>query len=104
MVEAAQTAVFIAAINQGSFAVRALLVHHTHAAQSVSEDHQIFAQNSSLDGRSVGFRNLFNQADGQPLAAHELPHRSIALYAAQQLIVFRCDHGFKKLAQLFLEL
>ena len=94
MVEAAQTAVFIAAIHQGSFAVRAILVHHTHTAQGVSEHHQIFAQNSGLDGRAIGLRHLLNQANGQPLPAHELPHRCIALNAAQQFIVFRCDHVF----------
>ena len=103
VVQTAQTAIFIAAINQRRFAVRAILVHHTDTAQGVSEHHQIFAQNSGLDGRAIGLRNFFHQADGQPLTAHELTHRRIALDAAQQFIVFRSDHVFKKLAQLFLE-
>ena len=113
MVETTQAAVFVAAIDQRSFAVRTVFIHHTHPAFRVPEDHQVFAQNSGLDGRAIGLRHFFHQTNGNPLTAHELPHGRLAFNAAQQVVFFGRDHDLDiqsasflsdRLAKLFLGL
>jgi hypothetical protein len=88
VVEATQTTIFVAAIDQRNFAVWAVFVHHAHAAFGVPENNQVFAQDSRLDGGAIGLRNLFDQTNGNPLSAHELPHGRIAFDATQQVIFF----------------
>ena len=93
VVQATQTTVFVAPVDQRNFAMRTIFVHDTHTAFGIPENNQVFAQNSCLDGRAIWLRHFFNQTNGNPLSAHELPHGRIAFNTAQQVIFFWGYHG-----------
>ncbi|MCY1165339.1 hypothetical protein D9M73_52450 [compost metagenome] len=92
VVKATQAAVLIAAKHQRHTPVRAVFVHHAHAAIGVAKHNQVFAEHLRLDGRAVRLADFFNQAYRRPVAAHQLAHGRLAFHAAQQFIFFVGQH------------
>jgi hypothetical protein len=93
VIEAAQPAFLIAPEDQRGTPVRAIFVEHPDAAAAVAEHHQILAQQAHLDRRAVGLAHLLRQAGGDPMAAHDLPHRRIAFDAAQEIVLLGGQHA-----------
>ena len=92
VVQAAQAAVFVTAVDQRGAAVRAVLANHADAAFAVAEHDKVFAEDARLDRCAVRFADLFNQADRGPVLAHQLAHGGFAFYAAQQFVFFMSQH------------
>jgi hypothetical protein len=59
----------------------------------ISEHHQVFAEQPCAHRRAVGLRNLFRQANRQPVAPRHLPHGRVAFDAAEQLVLLLRQHG-----------
>jgi len=97
VVQAAQAAFLVAAIDQGCPPVQAVLTQHAEPSLAVAEHDQVLAQQPRLDGRAVALRHLLGHAHRQPVAAHDPAHRRIALDAAKKLVLFlgqhRAPHG-----------
>ena len=93
MVEAAQAAILVAREHQRGAPVRTIFVEHADAAIAVAEDDEVLAEQADLDRRAVGLRHFLGQAGGDPVPAHDLAHRRIALDAAQQVIFLLRHHG-----------
>ena len=87
MIEAAQAAFLVAPEGERRAPVRAVLVEHADAALRVAEHHQVLAEQARAHRRAVALGDLLRQADRQPVPAHELPHRRLALDPAEQLVV-----------------
>jgi hypothetical protein len=45
-----------------------------------------------MDRGTIGLGHLFGEAGGNPVAAHELPHRGGAFDAAEQVVLVRSQH------------
>ena len=75
VVDAAQAVVLVPAEVERRAAVRAALREQAHAPGSVPEDDQVFAQDAHPHRVAVGFGQLLGQHDGDPVAAHQVPHR-----------------------------
>jgi hypothetical protein len=67
------------------------LSEHPNPAFAVAENDQVLSEQPCLDRRAVG-HNLFGQAGGDPMPAHDLTHRSVALDTAQEIVLFG-GHG-----------
>ena len=93
VIEAAQPAFLVAREQQRGAPVRAVFVEHAEAALAVAEHHEILAEQAHLDRRAVGLGHLLGQAGRDPVAAHDLAHRRVALDAAQQIVFLRGHHG-----------
>ena len=69
--------------------MRAVFVEHAEPALRVAEHHEALAEQLDAHRRAVGLGDLFGQARRDPVAAHDLAHRRVALDAAQQIVFFR---------------
>ena len=69
--------------------MRAVFVEHAEPALRVAEHHEAFAQQFHPHRRAVRFGDLFGKACRDPVAAHDLAHRRVALDAAQQVVFLR---------------
>jgi hypothetical protein len=69
-----------------------MLIEHTESPIGIAEYHQVLAEQSRPHRRTVGLLDLFGHAQRRPMAAHELAHWRITLYAAQQFIFFGSQH------------
>ena len=72
--------------------MRAVLVHYADASLCISEHDEVLAEYASVDGRAVRFADFLDQRNGRPVMPHQLAHRGIALYPAQQLVLFVGQH------------
>ncbi len=93
VVQAAQAAFLVAAVDERGAPVRALLVEHADAAVAVAEHDEVLAEHARLDRRAVGLAHLLDQAHRQPVAPHQPAHRRVADDTAQQVVLLRGDHG-----------
>jgi hypothetical protein len=92
VVKAPEAIVFIASVNQGRTTVRTELAHHPHVAIRIAKYHQIFAQYPSANWRAIRLTDLFNEAYGLPMSAHQLTHWCLAFNAAEQVVFFGGHH------------
>jgi hypothetical protein len=93
VIEAAQTAFFIASVEERGAAMRAEFIHHADTALRIAEGNEIFAQNAHAHGIAIGFGHFFRETGGQPIAAHHLAHGRIALDTAEQVVFMVGQHG-----------
>jgi hypothetical protein len=68
--------------------MRAGLVEHADGALAVAKHHQTLAQDARPHRVAVGLADLFDQAHGHPMLAHQPPHGRVAFDAAQPLVFF----------------
>ena len=87
VIDAAQTALFVAAEEQRRGAVRTALVQKPNAAAGVAEKHEVLAQQPHADRRRVGFGDLMREGCGHPIAPHQFAHRRARAHAGQAFIV-----------------
>ena len=73
--------------------MRAVFVEHADATFAVAENNEVLTEQTNLDRRAVGLRDFLGQAGGDPVPAHDLAHRRIALDAAQQVVFLLRHHG-----------
>ena len=73
--------------------MRAKLIENADATFRVAEDNEIFAKQANFQRIAIGLGHFFNQAGRQPMAAHDLAHRRIALDTAQEIIFLFREHG-----------
>jgi alkylhydroperoxidase family enzyme len=99
VIEAAQTAILVAREQQRRPPVRAVFVKNSDAALAVAKHHKVLAQQTHLDRRAVGLGDLLRQAGRDPVTAHDLAHRRIALDAAQQVVFLGSHHDGASLAR-----
>ena len=93
VIEAAQAAILVAREHQRGAPVRAVFVEHADATFAVAENNEVLTEQTNLDRRAVGLRDFLGQAGGDPVPAHDLAHRRIALDAAQQVVFLLRHHG-----------
>jgi hypothetical protein len=93
VIEAAQPALLVAREHQRRASVRAIFVEYADAAFAVAEYNEILAEQAHLDRRAVGLGHFLGQAGRDPVAAHDLAHRRVALDAAQQVVFLGRHHG-----------
>jgi hypothetical protein len=72
--------------------MEAVLAQDTKSLLGISKDNQVLAQQPGAHRPAVGFGHLLGHADGEPVPAHDAAHGSIALDAAQKLILFASKH------------
>ena len=92
VIEAAQAAILVAREHQRGAPVRAIFVEHADAAFGVAENDEVLAEQTDLDRRAVRMRHFLGQAGGDPVPAHDLAHRRVALDAAQQVVFLWRHH------------
>jgi hypothetical protein len=73
--------------------VRTVFAEHAEAPIRVAEGDQVLAEEAQANGCAVRFRQLLGEGGGNPVAAHELTHRRIALDAAQEFVFLLGQHG-----------
>ncbi len=73
--------------------MRTVLADDAEPAVRVAEHDQIFTEQTSTYRRAVRLAHLLGHADRQPVRAHQVPHRSVAFDAAQQVVFFGGQHG-----------
>jgi hypothetical protein len=93
VIEAAQPAFFVAAVDQRGAPVRTIFVEHAEAAVAVAEHDQVLAEQSYAHRGSVRLDHFLGQAGRYPMPPHELAHRRIAFDTAQEIVFFRRHHG-----------
>ncbi len=74
--------------------MRTVFVHHTDGAIGVAKNNEIFTEHPRLDGGAVRFAHFLDQAHRCPVSAHQRAHWRIAFDAAEQLVLFLCEHFF----------
>ena len=77
VVEAAQSAFFIAPQDERRTAMRAQFVKQAKLAVRVTKRNQAIAQDFDQDGLAVRLCHLLDQTDRRPMLAHEFAHRRI---------------------------
>ena len=92
VIEAAQSAIFVAPHHERRPTMRAVLVHHPDAPVGVAKDDEILAEHTGADRRAVRVWHLLDKADRGPVAAHQPAHRRIALDSAEQVVFFGGEH------------
>src|SRR4029077_18544359 len=88
VIEAAQPALLVARVDERGAPVRAVFVEHADASFRVAEHDEILAEQPYALGRTVRLRDFLRQAGRDPVAAHDLAHRGIALDPAEQIVFF----------------
>src|SRR5262245_10833384 len=85
VIQTAESALFVAAEDERSTAVQAMLAEHAEPSARVAEDDEVFAKHAYPNGCAVGLDNLFRHAGRQPMTAHDLAHRRVADDAGQKI-------------------
>ena len=73
--------------------MRAVLVEHADAAFGVAEDDQVLAEHARVNGRAVSLGDLLDETCRDPVPAHDLAHRGLALDAAEQVVFLAGQHA-----------
>ena len=89
VIDAADTAVFVAAEEQVGAAVRAVRLDQSDPAFRVAKGDQIFAHHFDADRRAVGLGNFTRERNRLPEAPEILAHRGAGIRAGEQLVVGR---------------
>ncbi|MPM35918.1 hypothetical protein SDC9_82512 [bioreactor metagenome] len=92
VIKAAQSAFLVASVDQGYTAMRAVLIHHTHATLGVAKHYQILAQYARAHRVAVRLTDFFAQTHGDPVLSHHAAHGGIAFHAAKQVVFFKGQH------------
>ena len=82
--------------------MRAVFVKHAEPAFGIAENHEVLAEQLYAQRLAVWLRNFLRKASCDPVTAHDLPHRRMALDAAQQIVFFR-RHGSSRDAFFYYE-
>ena len=98
MIQAAQSAFFVARVDQRRAAVRAKFIEDAEPPLGVAEHYQALAEQLDAQRRAVGLGYFLGEAGRDPVAAHDLSHRRTALDAAQEIIFFGVMRRFLKVA------
>jgi hypothetical protein len=98
VIEAAKPAILVAPEGERGAAVRAMLAERAEAAGAVAKDDELLAEKAKAHGRAVALGHLFRHAGREPVPAHDLAHRPIALDAAQEIVLLVCQHGALRFA------
>ena len=93
VIETAQPAFLVAAEGERGLAMRAMLAEDPEPAAGVAKDDEILAQKPRAHRRAVGRGDFFGHAGGQPVPAHDPPHRGIAFDTAEEIVLFGGEHG-----------
>ena len=73
--------------------MRAMLAEHAQSTVRVAEGDKVLAEEPHPHRRPVALGDLFGEAGGQPVTAHQLPHRRLALDPAEQVVLLRAQHA-----------
>src|SRR5260370_21231506 len=77
---------------QGCATMRAFLLHHADFAILVTPYDQAQADQLDSLGYSIRLGKFSGQTCRNPVPSDQLPHRSIALHPAEQLVLFMREH------------
>ena len=91
VIEAAKTALLIARKYQRCAPMRTVFVEYADTTLAVTKNNEILAQKPDLDRGAIRLGDLLGEAGRDPMAAHDLSHRGVALDATQQ-VVFLIGH------------
>src|SRR5215467_10643293 len=86
VIKATKPAIFVAAERERGSPVWAMLVEHTQPTATVTKRDQVLAQQPHAHGLAVGFCDFLQHARWNPMATHQLSHRSVTFDAAKQLV------------------
>jgi hypothetical protein len=92
VIEATDAVVLDTAEHQRGAPVQAELVEQADAAAAVAERDEAFAEQTHVQRRAVGMRQLRRGADRHPVAAHHASHRRSGADAREQFIFLGADH------------
>src|SRR6266705_5867476 len=87
VIDAADTAVFVAAEEKVRAAVRAVRLDQPYPAFRVAKGDQVLAHQFDADRRAVGLGNFTRERNRLPEAPEILAHRSAGIRAGEQLVV-----------------
>ncbi len=93
VIDAAQAALFVAAIDQRGATVRAEFVHQPDAALGIAEGDQGFAEKLDRDWRAIGLRQPLGQHRRNPVLTEQPAHRGARTGSRQKLVLFPRDAG-----------
>ena len=93
MVDAAQSAFFVAPEEQRGPAVRAVRPQQPDPAGAVAKRDQVLAQRAHAQRRAVRLGQLGAQQHRLPILAHQVAHRRARADAGQKLVVFPAQHS-----------
>src|SRR4029077_18111528 len=74
VVDAAQAALFVAAVEKRGSAVRTTLAKQPDAPPAVAKGNQLFAQHPYANRRTVRLGNLLGQKCGNPITPNQITH------------------------------
>ena len=72
--------------------MRAVRADHAQPPIAGAKCDQVLTEQPHHDGCAVAFGDFLGEAGGQPVAAHDLPHRGIVFHATQEVVLFGCEH------------
>ena len=90
VIDAAQTVLLVAPVEEGGAAMRAAVVEHADPAGAVAKRHQLLAEQHEADGRAVG-HEFGGKRRRNPVLPHEAAHRRAGAGVRQAFVAIR--HG-----------
>ena len=93
VIEATKAAFLVAAEGERGLAMRTGFAEHPNLAVAIAERDELFSEQLQAHRSAVRLRDLFRQHRRHPVAAHQPPHRRIALDPAQQFVFGLRQHG-----------
>ncbi len=92
MIEAAQTADLVPAVDQRCTAVRAELLDETDDARGIAKGHQLLSEDADAHGRTARLGDLFRQGGWNPIATEKTSQGHVRADLRQEIVVFRAKH------------
>ena len=93
VVDAAQSALFVAAEEQRGAAMRTKRIDDADVAVRIAKRYQIFAQQTHAHRRAVGFGQLFGKQRREPVAAEQVPHRRARTDTGEAFVILLTQHS-----------
>jgi hypothetical protein len=81
MIDAAQAALFVAAVKQRSSPMGTVLVQKADPSLSVAKGDEVLAEKSHPHGRTIGIGNFLRQQGGNPIPPDQTTHWAAGTYA-----------------------
>ncbi len=94
VIDAAQPAFLVAAVEHVRAAMRAADVDEADASLGVAEGDQLFAHDRDANWHAIRFRQFLGQGDRLPEAPEIRAHAGARISAGQEFVVFRRKHSF----------
>src|SRR4029434_446210 len=96
VIEAAQTAFFVATERKRGAAMQAIFSEHPELSVGIPEDDQVLTEQPRSRRRTIGLGNFLGHAYRKPVATHNAAHGRMALDSAKKLVLLSCQHSARE--------